>query len=240
MMHKILGLGAAALFGFWGALHLRASADSPWHTLRNGVQARELARSSRGFSVSIHAFRAPASAFRVAGRHYLSAADWLRQTRARVVVNGGYFDGLGRPMGLRAGRNTAPSKLRRADWGVFWIKNGVAHLCHTRDFPANARPDEAVQCGPRLVVGGRPTDLKPQWARRTGVGIDRRGRVVLAVCDGELSLDEWAKVWASPSGLDCPDALNMDGGPSTQLAVRGEPSLTVEGGWPVPDVLAFK
>jgi len=32
----------------------------------------------------------------------------------------------------------------------------------------------------------------------------------------------------------------MDGGPSTQLAVRGRDDLSVAGGWPVPDVLAFK
>ncbi len=76
--------------------------------------------------------------------------------------------------------------------------------------------------------------------RRTGVGVDRSGRVVLAVSDGELSLDEWAKIWASPSGLNCSDALNMDGGPSTQLAAKGAGELNIEGGWPVPDVLAFK
>ena len=130
--------------------------------------------------------------------------------------------------------------MRRADWGVFWIKNGVAHLSHTRDFSSSIRPDEAIQCGPRLVVNGTPTKLKPQWARRTGVGIDRSGRVVIAVSDGDLSLEEWAKLWASPSGLNCSDALNMDGGPSTQLAVAGQKALSVEGGWPVPDVLAFK
>ena len=240
MMHKKLGLGAAALLCCWAALRLRATADSPWHTLPNGIQARELSRTSRGYPVTIRAFRAPASAFRVAGGHYLSASAWLRQTRARVVVNGGYFDGLGRPMGYRAGKNTPPSKLRRADWGVFWVKNGVAHLAHTRDFSPATHPDEAIQCGPRLVVDGKPTDLKPQWARRTGVGIDSRGRVVIAVSDGELSLAEWAKLWSSPSGMACRDALNMDGGPSTQLAVQGAPNLDMAGGWPVPDALAFK
>ena len=190
--------------------------------------------------MSVHAFRAPAPSFRVAGNDYLSADKWLIKTRARVVVNGGYFDGSGHPMGLRAGKNTPNLKLRRADWGVFWVKNGVAHLSHTREFSPALAPDEAIQCGPRLVVKGQVTKLKPQWARRTGVGIDREGRVVLAVSDGELSLDEWAGLWASPAGLSCTDALNMDGGPSTQLAVRGEDDLSIEGGWPVPDVLAFK
>ena len=239
-MQRLLGLGIAGVLCLLGALHLRAHGDSPWHRVPSGLQTRELHRTSRALSVSIRAFRAPASSFRVAGNHYLTAANWLRQTRARVVVNAGYFDGQGRPMGFRAGKNTPPSKLRRADWGVFWVKNGVAHVSHTRDFSSSIHPDEAVQCGPRLVVNGQPTQLKPQWARRTGVGIDRTGLVVLAVSDGEVSLDEWAKIWASPSGLNCRDALNMDGGPSTQLAAQGDEKLNVEGGWPVPDVLAFK
>ena len=229
--------GAACLWGVW---HFRSRADSPWHSLPNGLQSRTLHLRSRFSPVSVEAFRAPASAFRVAGNDYLTAPQWLRKTRARVVVNGGYFDGSGHPMGLRAGKNTSGSKLRRADWGVFWVKNGVAHLSHTRDFPASLAPDEAIQCGPRLVVGGKVTKLKPQWARRTGVGVDRQGRVVIAVSNGDLSLDEWARLWASPSGLGCTDALNMDGGPSTQLAVRGSGELDVPGGWPVPDVLAFK
>jgi uncharacterized protein YigE (DUF2233 family) len=240
-MQRLLGAAAAAaLLCFWGAFHLRAQGDSPWHRLPSQIEMRELHRTSHAFSVTIRAFRAPASDFRVVGKRYLTATEWQKQTRARVVVNGGYFDGQGKPMGLRSGKNTGAFKLRRADWGVFWVKNGVAHLSHTRDFDASVHPDEAIQCGPRLVVDGAPTDLKPQWARRTGVGIDRRGRVVLAVSEGELSLDEWAKVWASPAGLDCVQALNMDGGPSTQLAVKGATKMNVDGGWPVPDVLAFK
>lgn len=224
-----------------GGVHVfRARQSSAWSPLGGGVQSRTISLRSGWSSIPIRAFRAPASSFRVVGGGYATAAQWMRKTRARVVVNGGYFDGVGRPMGFRTGRNTDKSKLRRADWGVFWVKNGRAHLSHTRDFSSSLSPDEAIQCGPRLVVHGVPTHLKPQWARRTGVGIDRQGRVVIAVCDGELSLDEWAKLWASPSGLDCTDALNMDGGPSTQLAVRGRDDLGVAGGWPVPDVLAFK
>lgn len=239
-MNRLLGVCATGALCLLGAFHLRAQGDTTWSRLPNGLETRAMKRTSRLMPVSIRAFRAPASAFRIVGDHYETATGWLKQTRARVVVNAGYFDGSGRPMGLRRGKNTGASKLRRADWGVFWVKDGVAHISHTRDFKTSLRPDEAIQCGPRLVVAGKTTDLKPQWARRTAVGIDRRGRVVLAVSDGELSLDEWADVWASPSGLNCPNALNMDGGPSTQLAVQGAKELNMDGGWPVPDVLAFK
>lgn len=221
---------------FLGACHFRSHGSSSWHALSPGLSTR----SFQATGARIIAFRAPAKAFRVVGGDYLPASEWLRKTRARVVVNAGYFDGRGRPMGLRRGKNTPSSRLRGADWGVFWVKDGVAHLSHTRDFSPSLRPDEAVQCGPRLVVNGEVTKLKPQFARRTGVGVDRQGRVVLAVADGELSLDEWARAWASPSGLNCRDALNMDGGPSTQLAVRGRTELNIQGGWPVPDALAFK
>ena len=41
-------------------------------------------------------------------------------------------------------------------------------------------------------------------------------------------------------GLACSDALNLDGGPSTQLAARaGDFALDVSGAWPVPNAVAF-
>jgi uncharacterized protein YigE (DUF2233 family) len=174
----------------------------------------------------------------------LEAPAWLRREKARVAINGGYFDGRGHSMGLRVSRKFQSSDLRRADWGVFWVKNGRAQITHTRDFKTKIRPEEALQCGPRLVVKGKITDLKPQSSRRSGVGIDARGRVVLAVADGALSLTDWAQVWASNDGLSCRDALNLDGGPSSQLASdaknRHQSDEDVTGGWPVPDALVIR
>jgi len=51
----------------------------------------------------------------------------------------------------------------------------------------------------------------------------------------------FARFLAEPSektGLGCSDALNLDGGPSTQLVVR-LPALTLSlrGGWGVPNAL---
>jgi len=194
--------------------------------------------------VRVHAFRAPARRVEVASGAYLNAPKWLKRTRARVAINGGYFDGRGDPMGLRVSQKRQSSPLRRADWGVFWTKNGRAHISHTRDFGSRIRPDEAMQCGPRLVVRGKITDLKPQFSRRSGIGIDARGRVVVAVADGPMSLRDWAQVWSKTDGLSCRDALNLDGGPSTQLAFaaqnQGEAPEDVAGGWPVPDALVIR
>ena len=98
-----------------------------------------------------------------------------------------------------------------------------------------------MQCGPRLVVNGKTTDLKSQWGRRTGVGIEASGKVIIAVSDGELSFDDWANIWASKNGLNCRDALNMDGGGSTQMWVNSKTNpVNVRAAWSVPDAIVVR
>ena len=52
---------------------------------------------------------------------------------------------------------------------------------------------------------------------------------------GAPSLAGWLSRPARRGGLGCHDALNLDGGPSTQASLRaGDTRLEVLGGWPVP------
>lgn len=236
-MRRFLSLlGLVALLG-WSVSHFRARGDVPWTQLGNGLESRTF--TWRG--VEVHAFRALPSKIEVGTGALLDAPDWLRKERVRVAINGGYFDEHGKPLGLRVSKRTKSTRLRRADWGVFWIRKNRARIAHTRDYPSNIIPTEAIQCGPRLVVAGQTTDLKPQWSRRTGIGIDRHGRVVLAVSDGQLSLSDWAQVFASNDGLGCRDALNLDGGGSTQLAYStAKRKGQVNGSWPVPDAIVIR
>ncbi len=236
-MRRFFGLCGAIGVIFWMANALRARGETTWTSHGQGLESRVF--KWRG--VTIHAFRAPATSVELGTGDYLEAAGWLAREKARVAINGGYFDDRGAPMGLRISQGKKTSPLRRADWGVFYLSKGRARITHTRDYKSQIRPEEAIQCGPRLVVAGRATDLKPQWSRRSGVGIDRQGRVVLAVADGPLLLDDFAQVFASSAGLMCRDALNLDGGPSTQLALSGLKSReSVSGGWPVPDALVIR
>lgn len=236
-MRRFLSLLGLMALGWWSAGAIRARGDAPWTQMSPGVEQRSFTwRGTR-----IHAFRTAPSRVQLASGDYLETAGWLQKSRARVVINGGYFDGEGKPMGLRVRGGKRLTRLRKANWGVFWIKNGRAKIQHTRDYSSTTRPDEAIQCGPRLVVAGKTTDLKPQWDRRTGIGIDRSGRVVLAIADGQLSLEEFAKAFAASNGLGCRDALNLDGGGSTQLAyTRNGKREVVDGAWPVPDAIAIR
>ena len=96
-----------------------------------------------------------------------------------------------------------------------------------------------VQGIPRLVVAGKVPGLKPQLAERTAVCAE--GGVVILVVSTKAETTAFARFLADPSekgGLGCVDALNLDGGPSTQLVVK-LPALTLSlpGGWGVPNAL---
>jgi len=75
----------------------------------------------------------------------------------------------------------------------------------------------ALQVGPRLVVHGKTLKFKPSLARRSGIGIRQDGNILVVATEKELTMEEFAKLFLE---LDCPDALNLDGGGSTQLNVQ--------------------
>jgi uncharacterized protein YigE (DUF2233 family) len=258
-------VGLFVLLIIGGALWWRARVprESGWQTIAPGVELRTFsvgAGSTLGGVSQIIALRTTPSHLKIRQGALLEASKWRDKYNAVAVVNGGYFDPQNKSLGLRVCDGEKKSALHPADWGVFYIsenRSGVlqARILHTRDFKRKFPQREysrskisrsgsitqAIQCGPRLVVNGKTTDLKPQVARRTGLGIQSDGKIVVAVCDGTLSFDTWARIWQSKDGLHCPDALNLDGGGSTQLSLQTEKkSLSVSGAWPVPDILLIR
>ena len=241
-MRRFLTLFALASLAVWCLVQFRARGDAGWRKLDNGLEMRVIQRRAGMSVITVTAIRAPAARVHVGSRGLWRANQWAQKTGALAVINGGYFDNNSRPLGLRVadGQRTNPI-YSKANWGIFYIRDGRAFIAHTRDYKPSPNTRQALQCGPRLVVNGKTTDLKPQSARRSGVGIDARGRVVLAVCDGALSFDDWAKLWAGEDAMNCPNALNMDGGGSTQMSVQAKNhAVEVRGGWPVPDVILVK
>ena len=235
-----------------------ASPDAAWKQVAPGVEMRRWNAAEEGGAVAVVALRAEPSRVHIAAGATLDAASWRRKFGALAALNGGFFDPSGHSLGLRVARGKHLHPLRAADWGVFFVSESSAgkgqagskqaSIVHTRDFKSRRGVTEAIQCGPRLVVGGRPIRLKPQWARRSGIGVQRDGRVVVAVADGAMSFHAWAALWAARDGLNCRDALNLDGGGSTQMSLRlprggaAEPMQQVEigGSWPVPDAIIIQ
>lgn len=236
-----LVVGAAA----W---RLRARAISPWQKLAPDLELRVFqlkTSSSWSGEVRVIALRTSPANVRVVRGSTLDANEWRVAKKARAVINGGYFGKDGKSLGLRVCDGKKFGALHPANWGVFFIEKGKAHVLHTRDFARQYKKlkgiSQAVQCGPRLVVDGKTTDLKPQVARRTAIGIQSDGKIIIAISDGVLSFSEWANLWAGKNGFSCRDALNLDGGGSTQISLKTQKkSLEVSASWPVPDAIVIR
>jgi Phosphodiester glycosidase len=158
---------------------------------------------------------------------------------AVVAVNASFFDQEGRAMGLAVDEGRLIASRKRQSWGALVVDSTKARIMLGADIDAHLTYRLIVQGIPRLVVGGRVQGLKPQLAERTAVCAE--GSVVIIVVSRKAETTAFARFLADPpdkGGLGCMDALNLDGGPSTQLVVK-LPALTLSlpGGWGVPNAL---
>jgi uncharacterized protein YigE (DUF2233 family) len=177
-----------------------------------------------------------------AREQWQTAAQVAQRLGALAVINGGYFDEQSRPLGLIVSDGRQVNPLRSADWGVLLVRGRRAEIVHTRQVRELEGVQQALQCGPRLVAEGRPLKLKPSAPEpRSAVGLDAAGRLVLAATThGGLTLAQFAAILARPEaegGLGLSAALNLDGGPSSQMCVPGRADLP--GGWAMPSHLAL-
>jgi uncharacterized protein YigE (DUF2233 family) len=142
-------------------------------------------------------------------------------------------------MGLAVDGGRLIAGGKRQSWGALVIADKKARIvlgAEVNDPPAHRL---VVQGIPRLVVGGEVQQLKPQLAERTAVCAE--GSVVVLVVSTKAETTAFARFLADPpdkGGLGCGDALNLDGGPSTQLVVKLPAlALSLPRGWAVPNAL---
>jgi len=174
--------------------------------------------------------------------------DALVASSAEVVVNGGFFDAAGRPVGLAVSEGTLLSALDPTLSGGVVVSDGARVSLHaTEGFELPRGSTFAIQCRPRLVVDGEPNVKRDdgQRAERTALCIRESGRRLDAVVVG--ASDDGASAGPSLHALSqylaasgCEGALNLDGGPSTGAAWRegGAVKVLAPRG-PVRHVVAF-
>jgi len=156
-----------------------------------------------------------------------------------VAVNASFFDEEGRTMGLAVNEGRAMALSKRRSWGALVVDGKKARIVLGADIQDPLAHRLIVQGIPRLVVGGKVQQLKPQIAERTAVCAE--GNIVILVVSTNAEATAFARFLADPhdkGGLGCWDALNLDGGPSTQLVVKlPARALSLPGGWGVPNAL---
>jgi len=158
---------------------------------------------------------------------------------AVVAINASFFDKEGRAMGLAVDEGRLIASGKRQSWGALVVDDNKARIVLGAEIDKDLAHRLVVQGIPRLVVGGKVQQLKPQLAERTAVCA--QGSVIVLVVSTKAETTAFARFLAEPpekGGLGCWDALNLDGGPSTQLVVKLPAlALSLPGGWGVPNAL---
>lgn len=148
-------------------------------------------------------------------------------------VNGGYFHPDKKPLGLviRKGEQIHPQERAKLLSGVISATGSGIAIQRASAFKLTPAVREALQAGPFLVEAGKPIAglNNTRGAARTVVFQDAKGRAGLLICKS-VSLAEMAAILATPAIF--PEgkilrALNLDGGSSTALWVRGTPTFYV-------------
>jgi uncharacterized protein YigE (DUF2233 family) len=175
-------------------------------------------------------------------KKYASVEEFAGHSNALLAINGGFFDHDYRPLGLRINNQRQYNPLKHISWwGVFYIKNKQPYLSSVRKFNNHQKIDFAVQSGPRLLVNGRIPALKIGHAERSALGISPDGRVIILVTENMPMTTRTLAELMKASPLNCKDALNLDGGNSSQLfAQTGFFKINAHGFSNVSDAIVVK
>jgi len=178
-----------------------------------------------------------------------SAKTFGERSRALATINASYFDERGRPL---AYLKTADKEINRAVskhalyTGVFGRRESTPFVTLRDGFlPADAT--EALQSGPLLLHKSAAVEILSglgRYARRSVIGIDKEGRMIIGVTDtvaGGLSFAELQELFAATQWqLETSDLLNLDGGGSAQLYVKaGKFEEWLAGATEVPVAIGF-
>lgn len=196
-----------------------------WRQLAAGIEYRDMNVGLVNPWSHIHVFRVHLNQneLRVVTAQSLnkknaSASEFATLSNSLIAINGGFFTHEFKPLGLRISNYKSLNPLKPISWwGIFYTEKTKAYLRSIKNFKADNKINFAIQSGPRLLVNGHETRLKPGYAQRTALGITAKGNVILLVTENlAMTTKELAKLMRAPP-LSCQDALNLDGGSSSQV-----------------------
>jgi uncharacterized protein YigE (DUF2233 family) len=208
-----------------------------------------IVEDARRYAVRIWSFALERYELRIEDAGMTTALDSvLTRTGADLVVNGGFFDPEGKPVGLAVSDGAVLSRLGKSLSGGVLTSDGLhAELFAAEGFVLPDGGTFAIQCRPRLVVQ-RSANVKSddgKRAERTALCTRAAGRIVDVVVvrgsdDGESPGPSLFALAHHLAAAGCESALNLDGGPSTGVAWReGEQVKLLAPRGPVRHVIAF-
>lgn len=213
-----------------------------WNKLGDGIfYATYSFATSEGERTTMHAFLIDPKILRMdvamakdeaAGA---TAIELAKRGKALLMINGGFFTPAHKSIGLiiKGGKELSPIH-KTSWWSIFAIGENGPRILPLGEFKASSNWKMALQVGPRLVIDGEIPKLKEGSAARSAVGITNDGFVVIAITqDSGISMTELARRMGGSrfkGGLECPNAMALDGGGSSQLYARvGKFELSLTG-----------
>lgn len=204
--------------------------DTGWETIGTGVERRRLAvrDDARLLIERLLIVRLDPALVRFDVAYSPGAprtlAAWQADSGALLVVNGGFFTETYDATGLVVSDGVPHGVSYDAFAGMFAVTEAGPEVRWLGERPYD--PAEpllaALQAFPMLVrPGGVAGVVEPDAsaARRTWIGQDGQGRVLVGVApSGGLTLAALS-AWLTASDLDLDRALNLDGGGSTGLVL---------------------
>ena len=155
-----------------------------------------------------------------------TAEEIVKSTNSFLAINANFFDKNGKALGLIIHGGKILQKIHSGGSvlsGIFFTKTNGIFINHYADFSPN-KVIEAIQAGPRLITNGRPLKLAAPLSlnRRSGIAITTEGNglifITLARFPG-VSLHGLQRLLLSKE-LHVTEALNLDGGSSSQIFIR--------------------
>jgi uncharacterized protein YigE (DUF2233 family) len=240
------------------ATTLTVADSGSWKTVQKGVEFRQIAlertEPSQTLDLKLLRFDIQWVLPRVlySGQFQLkgaSAKTFAEKTGAIAAINANYFDEKGRPLAYlkTAEKEINPAISKHALYtGIFGVRDATPFVVHRDNFQP-AQTSEALQTGPLLLNRSAAIDVMnglARYARRSVIGIDKEGRVIIGVTDailGGLNFTELQELFTGMKWqLNTADLLNLDGGGSAQLYVKaGKFEEWVSGTSEVPVAIGF-
>jgi uncharacterized protein YigE (DUF2233 family) len=237
------------------------AADEGWKLVGTDLERARLTVSTGGFfSSELLLFRTSLRAYQVEviraleyGNARSAVHELCKKGRAALCINANFFDETGAALGLIVHRGITVQGIHRGGKtlnGIFSASRNEVKIS-ARNTYTPERTLEAIQAGPRILLSRRPVPGVEQSSRsrRSGICIDSKQRLVVFIVSSGfwgMSMEELQKILLRPE-IGCIDALNLDGGGSSQLYVSKDiPGATaameevdLKGRDPVPVALAL-
>lgn len=228
-------------------------AHTQWQKLLPGLDYSKLTPGKINPWGSVHVFRIDPDLFSfnlaLAKDYQVPAsnvAQLAKKTNALLTINGGFFTPQLQPLGLRVNNNEILNPLKKISWlGVFYLQQNKPSIVAQNQFQYHHHINFAIQGGPRLIVDGQIPLLKPGFAERTAIGITHAHQVIIVITENTpLTTTQLAEIMLKSEendGLACQEALNLDGGHSTQLYAQiGDFVLDIPGFSAITDAIYIK